>query len=164
MNIPPLTPHPEQHTHQLKIPLFLERVSAGFPSPAQGYVEHMLDLNQLCVQHPSATFFVRVQGDSMIDAGIYAMDILIVDCSLDVRHQDIIVASLDGEMTVKQFEQHPKPRLVPCNPAYPPIEINESHQFEIFGVVTNIIRKITRASANPHKKQPLKTHPLHTDK
>lgn len=165
MNTTTLNPCQEQQTSQLKIPLFLERVSAGFPSPAHGYVEHTLDLNQLCIQHPSATFFVRVQGDSMIDAGIYPMDILIVDCSLEVKHKDIVVASLDGEMTVKQFEQYPKPKLVPCNPAYPPIEINESHQFEIFGIVTNIIRKIIRSSATAsHKQQTLKTHsPSHPD-
>ena len=84
----------------LKIPLFLERVSAGFPSPAEDYVEKTLDLNELCVQHPAATFFVRVQGESMIDAGIFPDDVLVVDRSLHAQHGDIIIG-LCG--TVRNF-------------------------------------------------------------
>jgi DNA polymerase V len=124
------------------IPLFLERVSAGFPSPAQGFVEKALDLNELCVQHPAATFFVRVSGDSMIDAGIFPGDILVVDRSLQPTHGQIVIAIVDGEFTVKQLALRPRPRLIPRNPAYPPIEIGSEHTLEIFGVVTRSIRDL----------------------
>jgi DNA polymerase V len=85
---------------RLRIPLFLERVSAGFPSPAEDYIEKTLDLNELCIQHPAATFFVRVQGESMIGVGIFPGDVLVVDRSLRAQHGDIIIASLESEMTV----------------------------------------------------------------
>jgi DNA polymerase V len=85
---------------RLNIPLFLERVSAGFPSPAEDYIEKTLDLNELCIQHPAATFFVRVQGESMIDAGIFPDDVLVVDRSLHAQHGDIIIG-LCG--TVRNF-------------------------------------------------------------
>lgn len=129
---------------ELRIPLYLERVSAGFPSPAQDYVEQTLDLNQLCISHPAATFFVRVQGDSMQDSGITAGDVLVVDRSLEARHGDIVIASLNGEMTVKELHTLPRPCLVPRNPAYPVMPITEASDFEIFGVVTNVVRQIRR--------------------
>ena len=128
----------------LRIPLYLERVSAGFPSPAQDYVEQTLDLNQLCISHPAATFFVRVQGDSMRDAGIAPNDVLVVDRSLEARHGDIIIASINGEMTVKELNTTPHPCLMPRNPAYPVMLITEASDFEIFGVVTNIVRQMRR--------------------
>ena len=84
---------------RLKIPMFLERVSAGFPSPAEDYVEKTIDLNELCIQHPAATFFVRVQGESMIEGGIFPNDVLVVDRSLRAKHGDIVIASLESEMT-----------------------------------------------------------------
>jgi DNA polymerase V len=131
---------------QLKIPLYLERVSAGFPSPAQDYVEDSLDLNALCIQHPSATFFVRVEGESMSGAGIYPDDILVVDRSLQASHGDFVIACLDGEMTVKELALKPRTRLLPHNPAFHPIEIPDGSQLEIFGVVTSIVRHVRRAS------------------
>jgi DNA polymerase V len=127
-----------------RIPLYLERVSAGFPSPAQDYIEQTLDLNQLCISHPAATFFVRVQGDSMRDAGIAPNDMLVVDRSLEAKHGDIIIASLNGEMTVKELNTTPHPCLMPRNPAYQIIPITEDSDFEIFGVVTNIVRQVRR--------------------
>ncbi|WP_024873380.1 LexA family protein [Tolumonas lignilytica] len=127
----------------LNIPLFLERVAAGFPSPAQDYVEQRLDLNQLCVKRPAATYFVRVEGLSMINAGIYPDDLLVVDRSITAQSGDIVVASLNGEFTVKTLELTPL-RLVPQNDDYQPILITEADDFEIFGVVTNIIRSIKR--------------------
>jgi len=130
---------------RLQIPLFLERVSAGFPSPAEDYVEKTIDLNDLCIQHPAATFFVRVQGDSMIGAGIYPGDVLVVDRSLRARHGDIIIASLETEMTVKQLHLKPAPvRLLPCNPAYQPITVEGDMVMEVFGVVTNVVRSLKR--------------------
>ena len=130
---------------RLNIPLFLERVSAGFPSPAEDYIEKTLDLNELCIQHPAATFFVRVEGESMIDAGIFPGDVLVVDRSLRAQHGDIIIASLESEMTVKELHLIPPPvYLLPRNLAYQPILIEEGMVLEVFGVVTNVVRSLKR--------------------
>lgn len=126
------------------LPLFIERVSAGFPSPAQDYVEQTLDLNELCVKRPAATFFVRVSGDSMTGAGIVADDILVVDRSVRAEHGDIVIASLNGEMTVKTLELKPRVRLVPHNPAYKPIEIPDGAELDVFGVVVGVVRTMRR--------------------
>lgn len=128
---------------KLEIPLYLEPVSAGFPSPAQDYVERKLDLNELCIIHPAATYFTRVEGDSMIEAGIYPGDVLVVDRSLDANHEDIVVACLFGEFTVKQLERYPEVRLIPRNRAYKPISVGEN-ELDIFGVVVSIIRNLRR--------------------
>lgn len=125
------------------LPLYLERISAGFPSPAQDYVEQRLDLNQLCVKRPAATYFLRVEGLSMINAGIYPDDLLVVDRSITAQAGDIVVASLNGEFTVKVLEFEPL-MLVPKNEDYHPIVITESDDFEIFGVVTNVVRSLKR--------------------
>src|SRR5690554_1766642 len=127
------------------IPLYIERVSAGFPSPAQDYIEQTLDLNELCISHPAATFFVRVEGESMTGAGIFPNDILVVDRSLEAKHGDIVIASLDNEMTVKKLHLNTLPIvLMPCNPKYRPLIISEDVQLEIFGVVTNVVRSLKR--------------------
>lgn len=135
------------NAQQLSIPLFADRISAGFPSPAQGYVEQTLDLNELCIKHPAATFFVRVEGDSMRDAGMLPNDILVVDRSIEAEHGDIVIAGLHGELTVKQLELKPAVRLIPRNPAYQPIDIAEGCDLDIFGVVTSVIRTLRRNSA-----------------
>lgn len=131
---------------RLRIPFFLERIRAGFPSPAQDYVEKTLDLNELCIKHPAATFFVRVQGDSMVDAGILCGDVLVVDRSLSAKHDDIVVASVDGEFTVKTLVTRPHIALLPANKAYKAIEFEDGDQLEIFGVVTSVVRKVQRNS------------------
>ena len=82
----------------LSIPFYINKVPAGFPSPAQDYIERTLDLNELCISHPAATFFVRAEGDSMIEGGIQSGDILIVDRSIDAKHHDIVIAAIDGEL------------------------------------------------------------------
>ena len=125
------------------LPLYLERISAGFPSPAQDYVEQRLDLNQLCVKRPAATYFLRVEGLSMINAGIFPDDLLVVDRSITAQAGDIVVASLNGEFTVKTLEFEPL-MLVPQNEDYHPILITGSDDFEIFGVVTNVVRSLKR--------------------
>ncbi|HIM96348.1 MAG TPA: translesion error-prone DNA polymerase V autoproteolytic subunit [Gammaproteobacteria bacterium] len=126
-----------------RVPLYTERVPAGFPSPAQDYIEQTLDLNELCISHPAATFFVRVEGESMTGAGIFPNDILVVDRSLTARHGDIVIASLEREMTVKLLHLNPPPvQLLACNPAYPPLVITEGMVLEIFGVVTNVVRNL----------------------
>lgn len=130
---------------ELAIPLFTECVAAGFPSPAQDYVEGSLDLNELCIQHPAATFFVRVEGESMTEAGIHPNDVLVVDRSVTPKDGDIVIASVDGEFTVKELRSKPTPRLVPRNPAFSPIEIPEDGELEVFGVVTSVVRQLARA-------------------
>ncbi len=124
-------------------PVFLERVPAGFPSPAGDYMEGKLDLNQHLIKHPAATFFVRVTGDSMTEAGIHSGDLLIVDRSLEPSDGNIVIAVLDGELTVKQLERRKgKLRLLPANQNYEPLEVSEQQSFEIWGVVTNVIHSL----------------------
>ncbi|MBD9658516.1 MULTISPECIES: translesion error-prone DNA polymerase V autoproteolytic subunit [unclassified Pantoea] len=120
----------------LKLPLYLERVPCGFPSPAQDYVEDTLDLNKLVVKHPSATYFVRVSGDSMVGAGISDGDLLVVDRSLTATHGDIVVASFAGEFTVKELRTRPFVQLIPHNIHYSPINFRDEEELQIFGVVT----------------------------
>jgi DNA polymerase V len=128
----------------VRIPLYVDSVSAGFPSPAQDFVEKSLDLNEFCVAHPNATFYVRAQGDSMIEAGIHSGDVLVVARSLTARHGDIVIACIHGEMTVKTLELKPNVLLRPKNKAYKAIHITEESEIEIFGVVAGVIRKYER--------------------
>jgi DNA polymerase V len=125
------------------IPLFLSPVAGGFPSPATDYIEQNLDLNEYLIKHPAATFFVRVSGNSMIRAGIFSGDILIVDKSLNPKQDSIIVAILNGEFTVKRFrKEQGKIILYPENEKYLPTTITEGMDFQIWGVVTNVIHKL----------------------
>jgi DNA polymerase V len=126
-----------------KLPMFLESVSAGFPSPADDYMEDRLDLNDYLVRNPSATFFVRVTGDSMIDAGIHSGDILVVDRSLPPKDGNIVIAVIDSELTVKRLQRKKtKVFLLPENQNYKPIEITSEMNFEVWGVVTNVIHSL----------------------
>jgi DNA polymerase V len=125
-------------TH-LALPLFAARVPAGFPSPAQDYIERTLDLNELCIAHPAATYFVRVQGDSMIDAGIQDGDLLIVDRAIEPKHGDIVIAGFHGELTCKKLETTPRIQLVPMNPDYPIIRIPDETELDIHGVVMHVL-------------------------
>lgn len=124
------------------IPLFADIVPCGFPSPAQDYVEQRIDLNELLIQHPSATYFVRAAGDSMIDAGIDDGDLLVVDSTYQASHGDIVIAAVEGEFTVKQLQLRPTIQLNPMNSAYSPIRVNSEDTLDIFGVVTRIIKTI----------------------
>lgn len=125
------------------LPLYAARVAAGFPSPADDYIEGKLDLNEHLVKRPAATFFVRVEGDSMIGAGIHSGDILVVDRSLKPCHGKIVIAVLDGELTVKRLEQRKGVlRLLPENNSFPVVEITDAMDFMIWGVVTNVIHSL----------------------
>ncbi len=124
----------------LSLPLYLSRVSCGFPSPALDYVEQRIDLNHLLIAHPNATYFVKVSGDSMIDAGIGEGDMLVVDSSLTPEHGDIVVAAFAGEFTVKQLVLRPTLQLRPMNANYSPITVSDADQFEIFGVVKHVVK------------------------
>lgn len=124
-------------------PLFMVPVTAGFPSPADDYVEGRLDLNTHLIKHPAATFFVRVAGDSMIGAGIHPGDILVVDRSLEAVDKRVVIAVVNGELTVKRLRITPgRIVLAAENPAYSPMEINPDMSFDIWGVVTNVIHAL----------------------
>lgn len=128
----------------LELPLFIERVACGLPSPAQDYVEQRIDLNSLLVSHPSSTYFIRVSGDSMIDCGISDGDMLVVDSSIKAEHGDIIVAAISGEFTVKLLMTKPFLHLKPMNTAHAIIPVTDPDQFEIFGVVKHSIKSMSR--------------------
>ena len=118
-------------------------VAAGFPSPADDYLEDKLDLNEYLIKHPAATFFARVAGDSMINAGIYNNDIIIVDRSIKPKHGKIVVAALDGQMTIKRlYRRDDKIMLLPENELFKPIEILDSMDMIIWGVATNVIHSL----------------------
>lgn len=124
-------------------PFFEEPVSAGFPSPAADYIENQLDLNKLIVKNPASTFFVRVKGESMKEAGIFSGDILAVDRSLEPSHGKIIVAILNGEFTVKRLSisSQGKVQLLPANPSYPALNVYPNSDFQVWGVVTYVIHQ-----------------------
>ena len=134
-----------QVTRQVKrsLDLYSSPVSAGFPSPAEDYIEGKLDLNQHLIRHPLATFFVRVSGDSMVGAGIHSGDLLIVDRSLEAREGTVIIAVVNGELLVKRLRFNgSQPCLVAENPEYPELEITEAMDFQVWGVVTNVIHAV----------------------
>lgn len=121
-------------------PDFLWRVAAGFPSPADDYKERVLDLNDLVIAEPTATFHLRVRGNSMKDAGIQDGDYIVVDKALEARHNDIIIARLGNRYTVKRLStEDGKLSLVPANPFYRPIPITEHTDFAVWGVVRAVI-------------------------
>ena len=125
------------------LPLFLSRISAGFPSPADDYVESRLSLDEHFVPRPEATFFLRVQGDSMIGAGIHDGDLLIVDKSLEPRHGSIVIAEVHGELTVKRLHHKDgKIALLAENPAYQAIPVSEESQLVVWGVVTSVVHAL----------------------
>jgi len=125
------------------LPLYGSTVQAGFPSPADDFIEGRLDLNKHLIKHPSATFFLRVSGDSMINAGIHPDDILIVDKSLEAKHGKIVIAAVDGNLTVKRLHKITnKTYLMPENKKFSPIEITEDNDVVIWGVVTNVIHPV----------------------
>jgi DNA polymerase V len=126
----------------LKLPLYNHRVQAGFPSPAEDYVDKKLDLNEHLVKNPAATFFVRVSGHSMINAGISDGDILVVDRSLEASDKKIVIGVLNGEFTVKRIRKKAgKVCLLPENEKFEPLEVNEEMDFRVWGVVTHAIHK-----------------------
>lgn len=127
----------------LTLPLFGYRIAAGFPSPADDYVEERIDLNRHLIRHKEATFFLRVQGDSMINAGIHDGDMLIVDRAIEPVSGKIVIAALDGELTVKRLSASGGVvRLLPENPDYPVIEIGTEQELVIWGVVIHVIHAL----------------------
>jgi len=134
---------PVLRPHLVAIPLFSSKVAAGFPSPADDYVEKNLDLNELLVQKPAATFFVRAQGDSMLGAGIHSNDILVVDRSIEAVTGKIVICALNGELTVKRLvRDNEQWQLKAENSDYPDMVIYEELDMVIWGVVTNVIHAL----------------------
>jgi DNA polymerase V len=137
-----------------RAPEGIARCCAGFPSPAEQYLEPPLDLNELLVKRPAATYFVRVEGDSMIGAGIHDGDLLVVDRSLRPASGDIIIASVDGDFTVKTLRieneeqgiENREIRLEPANPNFPVIQIKKGQELDYFGKVTACIHQFTKSS------------------
>lgn len=133
----PLRHHP--------LPYYSGLIPAGFPSPAEDHNDSTLDLNELLIHRPAATFFARARGDSMIQAGIHNDDILIVDRSVEAKSGDIVIAVVDGEITVKRLAQRGQSvQLLAANPAYPPIELVDGQTLELWGVVTGVVRNMRR--------------------
>jgi DNA polymerase V len=125
------------------VPLAFCRVEAGFPSPADDYMEGPLDLNEHVIKHPSATYFVRASGDSMTGAGIFDGDLLIVDRSLEPAHGKIAIVEMDGQLTVKRlFKSKGRFLLQSENVSYPPIELQEESEVMVWGVVTHVLHNL----------------------
>lgn len=126
-----------------RLPLYLSAVQAGWPSPADDYIDQQLNLHELAVRNPAATFFLRAAGDSMLGAGIHDGDLLIVDRSVDATHNRIVIAALDGELLVKRLVRRGhRTWLAPANPDYPEIEITMREYVHIWGVVTYVLHKL----------------------
>lgn len=125
----------------MSIPYIKEGVSAGFPSPAADFSENTIDLNKELSKNPLATFYIRVKGNSMINAGIQDKDILVVDRSLEASNNKIAICFIDGEFTVKRIKLDKNGLyLMPENENYKPIKVSEENQFMIWGIVTYIIK------------------------
>ncbi|HPF92815.1 MAG TPA: translesion error-prone DNA polymerase V autoproteolytic subunit [Tenuifilaceae bacterium] len=130
-------------SEEIKLPLVETFINAGFPSPADDYLEAKLDLNQLLIQNPSSTFFARVRGNSMVDAGIYDGDILIIDKSLEPKQTSVLVCFIDGEFTVKKVQKKNGDfYLMPQNKEFSPIKVDKGSDFRLWGVVTHCIHNL----------------------
>lgn len=131
-------------TSALNLPYAEGGIRAGFPSPAQDYMDRSLDFNRELIDHPAATFYARVAGLSMIGAGIDEGDIIVIDRSLEPRQNDIVVAFINGEFSMKYLDLEERDQgriwLRPGNPDFPPIEITPDDDFNVWGVVTKVIK------------------------
>lgn len=126
-----------------KVPLFGHTVRAGFPSPADDYVADTLDLNEHLMPRKEASFLLRAKGDSMVGVGIHDGDILVIDRSINATNGRVVIATLDGQFSVKTLEKkRGKIRLLPANPDFAPIEIKDEQELQIWGVVTNVIHSL----------------------
>jgi len=140
---PSVISYPSDSPKQYNTPLFSGKVAAGFPSPADDYIEKTLDLNDLLIQKPAATFFVRASGESMLGAGIHPNDILVVDRSITPVVGKIVICALNDELTVKRLKSMGDEVILGAeNPAYSDIVIQEGTELMIWGVVTNVIHSV----------------------
>jgi len=126
----------------IEIPLFSSYVPCGFPSPADDYLESPIDLNEHLIRRPAATFFVRAKGESMVGAGIFDGDLIVIDRSIDAQHGHIVLASINGEFTLKRLIKNGVNMILqPENSKHSPIVVNEESDFKVWGVVAHSIRK-----------------------
>lgn len=133
---------PKQGGYGFQLPLFLEPVSAGFPSPASDYEEARLDINKLVIQHPEATYILKVDGPSMIDANIYPGDLIVVSRAIQPVHGSVVIAEIDGGFTVKTlWQRNGRVGLIPANKAFKPRFFESEEQLVVFGVVTYVIHR-----------------------
>lgn len=124
------------------LPVFSSKVQAGFPSPADDYIEGYLDLNTKFIKHPSSTFVLQATGESMIEAGIFSGDWLLVDKSVEATHGRIVIAAVNGELTVKRLSKtEGRVQLLPANSKFKPIDISEDSEMVIWGVVTLVLHE-----------------------
>jgi DNA polymerase V len=127
----------------VNLPLFGSKIRTGFPSPADDHLEATIDLNQHYVRHPAATFFVRVQGTSMIGAGIHSGDMLVVDRSLEAKSGSIVIAVVNGEMTLKRLLlSGDEVWLMPENPDFQPLQILDGMDLQLWGAVAHVIHSL----------------------
>lgn len=142
LKITKIHPYKKNNT-KIKLPLFTSKIKAGFPSPADSYLQKKLDLNELLIDNAESTYFVEVSGESMKDAGIFDGDILVVDKSKNPKNDDIIIAVVDGDLTVKRYvkKSNGKTFLVAENPEYPPIELGGEMEASCWGVVIASIHR-----------------------
>jgi len=142
-NKPKLTFFKPEQESDLRIPYISQGVSAGFPSPALDFMENGIDLNKVLIDNTLATFYVRADGHSMIDAGINDKDLLVVDRSLEAENNNIVICLIDGDFTVKRIKiEDGSLWLMPENSSYSPIQVTEDNQFIVWGVVTYVIKKL----------------------
>lgn len=132
-----------QNREAYRLPVFASKIQAGFPSPADDYIEGYLDLNTKFIKHPSATFVLQATGESMVNAGIFSGDWLLVDRSIEPSDGRIVIAAVNGELTVKQLSNKAgKVQLLPANPKFNPIEITEEDEMVIWGVVILVLHEL----------------------
>ncbi len=126
------------------LPFYSSKVQAGFPSPADDYIERYLDLNAEFIKHPASTFILRATGESMIEAGIFSGDMLLVDRSIKPDEGKIVIAAINGELTVKRLSfKNGKMQLLAANPLFKPIDISGEEELVIWGVVTLVLHEPT---------------------
>ncbi|WP_195757754.1 LexA family protein, partial [Legionella pneumophila] len=126
-----------------QLPVFASKIQAGFPSPADDYIEGYLDLNTKFIKHPSSTFVLQATGESMVDAGIFSGDWLLVDRSIEPSDGRIVIAAVNGELTVKRLSKKGgRVQLLPANPKFQPIDITEDSEMVIWGVVTLVLHEL----------------------
>jgi len=143
--LPPGAMLPASNPPKVSIPLYGTKVRAGFPSPADDFIEDDLDINDLMVKNGPATFFLTVEGNSMIGAGIFEGDIIVVDRSLNAGHQDIVLAVVDGRHTVKRlYDMNGEVRLQSENPDIPDVVLKEGMELVVAGVITGSLRRFKK--------------------
>jgi len=130
--------------YKLHFPLYQDKVAAGFPSPASDYVEKRLNPDDYLIRNKDSTFFAEVTGDSMIDAGIFTGDVIVVDRSIDAKLGHIVLAVIDGEFTVKYLgKDETGALLIPANKDFKTIQVKDNASFSVWGVVTGSMRRFT---------------------